>query len=322
LSRIQAEFGDELSVTDLAGASTISSQARLLREKGNGASAEEQDLKSDLPAQASLLVKLKNAGETGSPRQEASLFLVHPAAGTLTCYQQMVAALEIGGPVYGLRANGLEPGEICGPESLENLASGYCNVIRSVQPDGPYRLCGWSYGGVLAFEMARQLTRDGHKVSFVGLVDSYAPDDLKAFEQAGHDPENAIETTCEKAFLRDLFGADVGVEPGQDVIELARSFPQFELIFPGGTSEDLRRLFAVYSAHYRLVLGYDPDQVDVPLHLVRAKEGTDGDYLEGWAALTRSDVQLHIVDANHFSILDKPNLDSWLPGFCDVMEKG
>lgn len=56
---------------------------------------------------------------------------------------------------------------------LEELASHYIRELQQVQPQGPYYLVGFSFGGVIAYEMARQLRIDGHQVNLVGLLDSY-----------------------------------------------------------------------------------------------------------------------------------------------------
>ncbi|MEQ8784417.1 MAG: amino acid adenylation domain-containing protein [Roseibium album] len=321
LSRIQEVFGTELSVSDLARAKTISGQARLLQDKNEEGAIENPGPIVVPSGQGTLLVKLKNAAPSDNAKQEKPLFLLHAAAGTLGFYQPLVDAWTMDTPLYGLRANGLRPGEDCKPQSVEALASGCCEEIRKVQPDGPYRLCGWSFGGIVAFETARQLSENGQEVSFLGLVDSYAPDDLRAFEQTEGLEEAGFEKACERAFLRDLFAADVEIEPDQDVVEQALGFPQFELMFPGGTAEDLHRLFAVYSANYKAALEYVPERTDVSIHLVRATEGADGDYLDGWSALTSAKVQLHRVDANHFSVIHRPELKEWLSGRLGTQQK-
>ncbi len=321
LSRIQEVFGTELSVADLARANTISGQARLLQDKNEEGAIENPGPIVVPSGQGTLLVKLKNAAPGDNAKQEKPLFLLHAAAGTLSFYQPLVDAWTMDTPVYGLRANGLRPGEDCKPQSVEALASACCEEIRKAQPDGPYRLCGWSFGGVVAFEMARQLSENGQEVSFLGLVDSYAPDDLRAFEQTDGLEEAGFKNACERAFLRDLFAADVEIEPDQDVVEQALGFPQFELMFPGGTAEDLHRLFAVYSANYKAALEYVPKRTDVSIHLVRAVEGADGDYLDGWSALTSAEVRLHRVDADHFSVIHRPELKEWLSSLIGTQQK-
>ena len=57
--------------------------------------------------------------------------------------------------------------------ALEELASHYIKELQQVQPQGPYYLAGFSFGGVIAYEMARQLQANGHRVNLVALLDTY-----------------------------------------------------------------------------------------------------------------------------------------------------
>ena len=78
--------------------------------------------------------------------ERTPLFCVHPAGGTVLCYYELARLLGDNQPFYGLQAPGIEVGR----EPLtqvEALAEAYLQVICSVQPDGPYYLLGWSFGG-------------------------------------------------------------------------------------------------------------------------------------------------------------------------------
>jgi len=136
--------------------------ARLSRLIDNGATATGH------PA----LVPLRH-GQAHAP-----LFCVHPAGGAVFPYIPLAFALTVDLPVYGLQARSLQEGEPFGA-SIENMASDYLAAIRSVQPHGPYRLLGWSSGGMLAYEMAQQLSKLGEAVSFLALFDTSLPDNQK-----------------------------------------------------------------------------------------------------------------------------------------------
>ncbi len=106
-------------------------------------------------------------GDQGTP-----LFLVHEFSGREMYFPAL--ALHIGGdfPVYGL------PGVTLGQPQLrtvECMAARMIGIMRSVQPHGPYRLAGWSFGGLLSYEIAQQLIGMDEPVAFVGLIDTYAP---------------------------------------------------------------------------------------------------------------------------------------------------
>jgi thioesterase domain-containing protein len=98
-----------------------------------------------------------------------ALFLLHPAGGGVTCYQHLVAGLPPGPQVHAYRSILGEGGR---PGSLVELATKYVRDLRRQQPQGPYHLCGWSFGGILAFEMAAQLIAAGEQVAFLALLES------------------------------------------------------------------------------------------------------------------------------------------------------
>ena len=80
-------------------------------------------------------------------------------------------------PLYGLQAQGLDGKSPC-LSSLEEMATHYIKEIRTVQPEGPYFLGGYSLGGVIAYEMGQQLSASGEPVALVALLDTY-PGDIK-----------------------------------------------------------------------------------------------------------------------------------------------
>jgi len=98
------------------------------------------------------------------------LFLVHSIWGDVLGMRQLAVAMHSDVPVYGLRARGLQ-GEA--PQgSVEEMAATYIEVIRSRQPHGPYRVAGHSFGGLLAFEIARLLSEQGEEIDWLGLIDA------------------------------------------------------------------------------------------------------------------------------------------------------
>lgn len=116
----------------------------------------------------STLVPLKTAAE-GIP-----LFCAHPAGGTVFRYKALAEHLPANVPVYGLQARGLGPQER--PDtSVAEMAARHMHAIRARQPEGPYRLLGWSFGGLLAVEIAHRLQREGEAVSLLAMLDTPLP---------------------------------------------------------------------------------------------------------------------------------------------------
>ncbi|MGZ5270503.1 MAG: acetoacetate--CoA ligase [Ramlibacter sp.] len=104
--------------------------------------------------------------------QGAPLFLVHGVSGTVMECWSMVQALRTGRPVWGLQAPGVD-GEAPPPRLVEELAAAYVANIRTLQHHGPYAICGHSFGGLVAYEMARQIAEAGDTVDPLVLLDPY-----------------------------------------------------------------------------------------------------------------------------------------------------
>ncbi|HYN87102.1 MAG TPA: alpha/beta fold hydrolase, partial [Ardenticatenaceae bacterium] len=111
------------------------------------------------------LVPLQPLGE------RRPLFCVHPLGGDPLCYYRLARELGSDRPFYGLQARPVDGRAAAPRTTIEEMAAEYLEVVRSVQPAGPYLLAGWSFGGLVAFEMAQQLTRAGEEVALLALLD-------------------------------------------------------------------------------------------------------------------------------------------------------
>ncbi len=101
----------------------------------------------------------------------APLFMVHGVGGNVLNFYDLAKSLGFNQPVYGVEAQALQSSA---PPltSLEELAAYYVKEVRKIQPEGPYHFLGYSYGGFVAFEMARQLQMANQKVELVGMLDT------------------------------------------------------------------------------------------------------------------------------------------------------
>ena len=88
-------------------------------------------------------------------------------------YYRLARQLGHNQAFYGLWAVGLD-GEAEPYTQTEAMAAAYISAMQAVQPRGPYLLGGWSLGGVVAFETARQLSSQGHEAGLLALIDSWA----------------------------------------------------------------------------------------------------------------------------------------------------
>lgn len=117
-------------------------------------------------------------------------FCVHPSGGSVLCYldlARLLGTLGTGRPFHGLQGpdprSGREPFE-----RIEDMAAVYLKAIREVRPRGPWLLGGYSFGGYVALEMARQLTAEGtagEEPPFLALLDTRAPAALHEQPEGG-----------------------------------------------------------------------------------------------------------------------------------------
>ncbi len=103
---------------------------------------------------------------------KSALFCVHGVGGNVLNLRQLARHMNPDYPLYGLQAQGLDGQRPC-LGSLEEMAGHYLKEIRTVQPQGPYFLGGYSLGGLIAYEMAQQLSANGEEVALVALLDTY-----------------------------------------------------------------------------------------------------------------------------------------------------
>jgi thioesterase domain-containing protein len=184
--RIGKKYGVDLPLATLFQAPTIAECAALLRQQlgiaevGDGATSSEVQAataaSSDVaeaatvqrpPAFHSLVPIQRGDGRT-------PLFCIHGAGGNVLIFRDIAKALDPRQPVFGLQAHGID-GATEPHSTIEAMATAYLAELRHVQPHGPYLLMGYSGGGVVAFEMARQLTFEGEEIGLLAFLDTFHP---------------------------------------------------------------------------------------------------------------------------------------------------
>ncbi len=307
MAQVRQRFGKELPLSILFQGGTVEEMAERLRE----------DASPDAGA-ASSLVPIQPAG-TRPP-----LFCVHPAGGDVLCFAALARHLGPDQPFYGFQSRGLSGGG----EPLtriEDMASYYIGEMRRVQPRGPYRLGGWSLGGVIAFEMARQLREQGDEVALLAILDSVP--DLTA-EAAGF--QNDVDFLLDMAaYVESLWGKSLGLKRedlegmeshGADTqLDLfAERLREADFLPPGAGVEQLGRILRVYKANAAAAGEYDPRPYAGNLTLIRAADmpprspDTDGPLSEpdlGWSRVVQGSVEIVPVPGQHLTILAEPYVE-------------
>jgi myxalamid-type polyketide synthase MxaB len=252
-----------------------------------------------------------------SEGQQEPLFCVHPVGGDLRCYGEMARCMRGQRPVWGLRARGLDPGTRP-HDTLTALAADYARAILRTVPEGPYRLAGWSTGGLFAYELARQLLSQRAEVASLILLDTPLPSifvgadladdarflvDLVQFSNwfAGSQMQISYEQLHQQSEQAAL----------QTVLNLAR---QHAVLPPETTLPQLQRLIGVCRKHAGMIQGYRVRPTRVDIQLVRPVDTrtlaeASGQELEedlGWSRLIPG-LPVRHVPGNHFSMMTGEN---------------
>ncbi|WP_164000301.1 non-ribosomal peptide synthetase [Pyxidicoccus caerfyrddinensis] len=289
LGRIRELTGRALPVAALIQGATVEHVASLLRREQGPSSP---------------LVQLRG-GTAKRP-----FFCIHPVGGTVLSYAELAHLLGPDQPFYGVQSPGLE-GEAPPSESLEELAALYLKAVRAVQPRGPYLLGGWSMGGSLAFEMARQLESQGEEVGLLALIDTYA----KAFPGGTVMPEWLEPARLGALFYRDLLRA-TGADLPCPEEELSRLAPDEALrvleeagrkaaALPESGMQSLHTLRRVFESNLRAAWSYVPRPYAGTLLSFEASEATRP---HGWESLARGGVEVHTLEGDHYALLRGPGV--------------
>ncbi len=298
MGQIEKRFGQKLPLSALFQGGTVERLAGLLREGGAA-------------SKGSVLVPIQTSGD------RPPFFCMHPSGGNVLCYVELARAVGGLQPFYALQSRGLDGREACA-DSVEEMARTYVEAVRSVQPHGPYRVGGWSMGGVIALEVARQLVEAGETVALLALLDSWPP---APAEYDWRDDLRFLTT-----FARDL-GGRFGHALQLDAEELqGKSIDaQLELLLRQAKSagvlphevglEDVRRLFEVFRQNIRALKAYRPRPLDVPAVLLRAAERFTPEFPDpaadakgGWGALLGDLRQVETLPGNHYTLFSKPHV--------------
>jgi thioesterase domain-containing protein/acyl carrier protein len=294
VTRIHREFGVDIAVTAVFLAPTVRRLAARIEQAGGAARV----------AGSGPLVELSEGA--GS----APLFIVHAIGGTVHPYAPLAACLADAFQVYGMQAAGLAEGTTPAA-SLEAMVASYLDAILAAQPEGPYRLAGWSMGGLVAYEIARRLEDLGRDVAQLVLLDApfalperCEPEGVLAARFAA-DAAQALGWETNGADSAD--SADRGDH--QDHLDrLARRV--------AGETDDLdtvrgqiERRFEVFKANTALVAGFRPDAaLRARTLLISASRSPNAAVQPDWTRLLGESSTLLPVSADHYSFLRPPQV--------------
>jgi amino acid adenylation domain-containing protein len=300
-SLVQDRLKRDLSLRDLFRAPTIAGLARLLEQSSD----RLPDQSSDQPA-SSIVVEIQPYGS------RTPFFAVHPVGGNVLCYADLARELGVDQPFYGLQspASALQ---LDAAATFEQMAELYIQAMRSVQPSGPYQLGGWSLGGLLAWEIARQLTDEGETVGLLALIDTYpvnrAPDgkmseDFDVLRWFAGDMARLLGKAADD--MRDSF-EQLGHEEQWTMVQNA--LVQYGAVPKENAHAEMTRLFEIFGRNFRAMERYSLRQSEQNILLLLAAEGQAPERLAGqWNQWAGGGVEYHLVPGDHYTMIRRPNV--------------
>jgi thioesterase domain-containing protein/acyl carrier protein len=248
-------------------------------------------------------------------------FCVHSAEGGAVQFAQLAICLGPDQPFYGIQ--GLNP---AAPYiEIEERAARYNQALRRIQPDGPYLLGGWSYGGLVAFEMANQLSRNGHEVALLALMDPMTPipgneytdyasidteDPVTLLEHIGELIGGQLELRLD--YLRQLTGDEL-------LNHILQQAKMTSILPPEIDAVDLVPWLRGYRAKLQSARNYVPavysgritlfTTKSISLESNSAGDGSSGDdSVAVWRGLSSAPVEVHAVSGTHHTMIQEPDV--------------
>ena len=285
-AKIESDLDISIDLSEILQNSNLKEQLNLLTKK--------VELEEDL---GKSIVCIKNANAEGQP-----LFLVHPIGGSVFCYNQLARYINPNTPVYGFHATGNQIKDVV------SMASKYIKEMKEVQKEGPYRIGGWSFGGIIAFEMTQQLEKVGEEVKDLFLIDSY-------FHSKGYDFENSAETEIFEKFLKDITYQRGGEPILPTTMEDMLAEAIQKGLFPTEiTLDSIYKLLQVFKNNCIAYSGYQVvNKVNADTHLLMAKDtsyiGSERQ-MKTWENWLNGAISYHIINGNHFTIFEGESLQN------------
>jgi pyochelin synthetase len=263
MNQIYQKFGVQLQMNSLFQGGTI----QYLSEKIEATGAFQNEIDQ-------VLVHLQSGGS------KESFFCVHPSGGNIFCYHELSKYFAGKRPFVGIQSMGLNK-NYAENTFLEEIAKTYLEAIREQQNRGPYFLGGWSFGGAVAYEIARQLLLLGEEVYPVILIDSPIPYERKL----------PTSDYLEKWFQKDI---------GEGLNELEQTQKE--------------KLFHIFKTNVHALSKYNPPKTEIPVVIFKARSVLIEELLQhpsskeedwGWKNLTNNVKNIIELDGDHYSILEK-----------------
>jgi aspartate racemase len=301
-SRIEREFHRAIPLSSLIHHPTIRSLATLLGPEIRTASKQGENipLQPTTPGKGNF-VALSNQGS------QPPLICIHGGDGGILFYRELASLMTGDFPIHAIESLDLGNSGKIEPASVEETATAYVHDLLARYPNGPFRLAGYSFGGVVAHEMACQLESMGYPVEFLGLFDTH---NLAASHRAYSPPERfrifwnqtrdlPFSGRIGQLFDRIIEGIHTNRRVRADLKEAATHGP-------AAAHSDIRRV-QVREENWRAMQAYRPRPFGGRITLFKAIIDSDkvewpADY--GWSSVSRGGIDIIPIPGRHLTLFD------------------
>jgi acyl transferase domain-containing protein/thioesterase domain-containing protein len=313
-AKIRKRFSVDLPLATLFQASTLGGLAAVVAQHA-GLDTEQAPDTPKKPAPSNVIPLGTRAWSPlvaicrGRPDRKP-LFCVHGAGGNVLNFKIFSDRLGPDQPFYGLQAQGVD-GRLPALSSIEAMAAQYVEAIRTVDADGPYRLAGYSAGGVIALEMAHQLMKERAGVELLVMIDTLSP--AAAARKVPYLKKLWLARHWSLKFLLDWPGRRQRGKLMEESYTLAlEKLARGEALPPELVEHHLFRNFVKAQALYR------PQPYDGSIALFKATE-SEMQYLQagrtlGWEENVRGEIRVNDIAGSHFSMMAEPGVSQLIEG--------
>jgi len=292
MARIEKEIGIKLPLASLFEHATIERLAALLD--------------NDTKIKWDCLVPIKPQGSKNP------LYIVHGAGLNVLLFSSLTEHLDKDQPIYGLQAKGLN-GEDEPFTSIPEMAAHYISEILSQNPDGPYALSGFSFGGIIAYEMARQLLEMGKEVRMLAMFDTFSHETDKYLPWYTKYPKRFSFFIMKVLHSIYLMAKDPKDNIRYKYTSVKRMIIQWYWKITG-KSDDVVGFFGymnkVDKINDQALDDYVLEPIDLDIHVFRATVhrfyAKDFKYL-GWKKFAKKGVKIYNIPGEHNLIFAPPN---------------
>lgn len=286
IGRVNSELKLQLPLSSLVEAKTMREFCHTFASARSKANQKE-----NLPASAKLfrsLVTLKNEGEANP------LYFFHGVGGNILNYVSLIPASKGKRPLMAFQSLGMD-GQSDPLKSVEEMARHYIRELKLLQPHGPYLLAGGSMGGMIAFEVARQLQLQGDAVERLIMFDTFGPN--LRLQNYSNEMVSGFWTRAKTSLSYRL---------GLITVAFQKAVHRFM-----GMQIPLQILLkTIERENYKALWQYRPMQYEGDLHLIRSNSahGWYSDPVMGWKGIIKGKIHTYRINGSHADFIESPQL--------------